>query len=93
MGQIAPHALKCNCDVWGGWGWGGFRSLLQKAIKVQGERKNILHTLLTTAMLNASGSALQSLCKESKGPGCNGQLTLEQTEVMQRCQFGERISI
>lgn len=69
MGQIAPDALRCNCDVWGGWGWGRFRSLLQKVIKGQGERKeNILHELLTTAMLSASGSALQSLCKESKGP-------------------------
>lgn len=94
MGQIAPDALRCNCDVWGGWGWGRFRSLLQKVIKGQGERKeNILHELLTTAMLSASGSALQSLCKESKGPGCDGQLTLEQREVMLRCQFGERISI
>lgn len=73
---------------------GGFSLLRPKAIKVHGERKeNILHKLLTTAMLSASGSSLQSLCKESKSLGCIGQLTSEQIELMQRCQIGEKISI
>lgn len=39
------------------WGVGG-------TVKV-----NILHKLLSTAMLSASGSALQSLCKKSEEAG------------------------
>lgn len=86
----------CNCETGGvavGVGHYG-----KETVKVQGKiKESILHKLLATATLSASGSAPRSLCKESKGPGCDGQLTLEhrgrQIEVMQTYRLGDRISI
>lgn len=50
----------------------------KETVKVQGKsEESVLRDLLATATLSAPGSALRSLCKESKGPGCDGQLTLE----------------
>lgn len=64
-----------------GMGWGVFRSLREKAIEVQSERKvNILHKRLPTALQRASGSALLSLCQKSERVGA-GVHSLRSTNV------------